>query len=117
MATHSLIGKLDPDGTIRAVYCHWDGHPVHQLPMLKNYDTDEAVHALLDLGELSSLGPTLETCCAYKRDRNDLDASPAWEFEDLDELQKEAKVRYAPYIYLFQGGGWSVVSGNFFQPD
>ena len=27
MATRSFIGKLNHDGSITVVYCHWDGYP------------------------------------------------------------------------------------------
>ena len=27
MATRSRIAKQNPDGTIKSVYCHWDGYP------------------------------------------------------------------------------------------
>jgi hypothetical protein len=33
MATRSAIGYALPSGKVRAVYCHWDGSPSHQLPI------------------------------------------------------------------------------------
>ena len=56
MSTRSAIGYTLPDGSIRAAYCHWDGGPEHQLPILKkHYPTTESVEALIRPGSMSSL--------------------------------------------------------------
>ena len=34
MATRSLIGLENQDGSINYVYCHYDGYPEYQLKML-----------------------------------------------------------------------------------
>lgn len=56
MATRSAIGYLRSDGSIRAVYCHWDGYPEHQLPILtEHYNNLRKVQALIRPGSMSSL--------------------------------------------------------------
>lgn len=56
MGTRSAIGYKLSDGSIRAVYCHWDGYPDHQLPILrKHYNTLDLVKALIKPGSMSSL--------------------------------------------------------------
>ena len=56
MATRSAIGYLQPSGSVRAVYCHWDGYPEHQLPILeKRYSSTRKVQALIRPGSMSSL--------------------------------------------------------------
>lgn len=56
MGTRSAIGYKQPDGSIRAAYCHWDGYPSHQLPILnEHYRTVEAVRKLVSPGSMSSL--------------------------------------------------------------
>ena len=56
MATRSGIGYKLPNGDIKACYCHWDGYPGHQLPILvKHYQTLEEVEALVAPGSMSSL--------------------------------------------------------------
>ena len=56
MGTRSAIGYLQPSGSVRAVYCHWDGYPSHQLPILnKRYNTLAKVKALIKPGSMSSL--------------------------------------------------------------
>ena len=57
MATRSRIGLVLDDGTVKSVYCHWDGYPEHHKPLLERYyDTPEKIEALLDLGDISVLG-------------------------------------------------------------
>ena len=57
MATRSTIGILNTDGSVTAVYCHWDGYPEHNGKILiENYTTEEKVRELIGLGSISSLG-------------------------------------------------------------
>jgi hypothetical protein len=82
MATRSLIGKLNSDGTVTCIYCHWDGYPSHNGVLLQEYwNTPYKVDQLLALGDLSSLGSEIgeqqdfngfrnrDWCMAYGRDR------------------------------------------------
>tara|TARA_R100001086_G_scaffold133667_2_gene69450 strand:+ start:187 stop:567 length:381 start_codon:yes stop_codon:yes gene_type:complete len=72
MATYSTIAIRNEDGTGRAVCCTHDGYPDNHAPLLLQcYTTPEQVNALLDLGELGSLGPTPESCDAFHRDQGD----------------------------------------------
>ena len=57
MATRSTIGILNSDGSVTAVYCHWDGYPEYNGKILsENYDTSDKVRELLAMGSISSLG-------------------------------------------------------------
>jgi hypothetical protein len=61
MATRSAIGYALPSGKVRAVYCHWNGNPSHQLPILEeHYNSVRKVQALIRPGSMSSLR-TIET--------------------------------------------------------
>lgn len=56
MGTRSYIGILNADNSVDYVYCHWDGYPFHQLPILmEHYNTAAAVRKLLSKGSMSSL--------------------------------------------------------------
>ena len=56
MGTRSAIGYELPSGRIKAVYCHWDGHPKHHLPILiGHYNTLDKAKALIKPGSMSSL--------------------------------------------------------------
>ena len=70
MATRSFIGKVQQDGSIHGIYCHYDGYPEGVGATLKeHYTTLGEVESLLALGDLSELHPTLEKTVAYHRDR------------------------------------------------
>ena len=48
MATRSKIAIEDQDGTVRSIYCHWDGYPSHHGPiLLEHYTTQEKVESLI----------------------------------------------------------------------
>lgn len=57
MATRSAIAIYNPkDQTYDAAYCHWDGYPSHQRPILESeYKTAKAVRTLIAPGSMSSL--------------------------------------------------------------
>ena len=55
MSTRSAIGYVMPSGRIKAVYCHWDGHPDTKEKELKKYKDKTAVVQLIKKGSMSSL--------------------------------------------------------------
>jgi len=62
MATRSTIALEFADGTIGQVYCHWDGYLAHNGKMLMEYYSNPFVlRDLIDLGDISSLRPTIGT--------------------------------------------------------
>lgn len=85
MATRSRIGIELEDGTVKSIYCHWDGYPEHNGKILNEYYLDRTkVLELIELGDISTLGtsvsatephdfdnPQTGVTVAYHRDRND----------------------------------------------
>jgi hypothetical protein len=56
MATRSAIGYFSPRGYVTAVYCHYNGSPEDQLPILKaKYKSKPKVQALIRPGSMSIL--------------------------------------------------------------
>jgi hypothetical protein len=119
MATRSYIGKQQSDGTIRSVYCHWDGYPDGVGKTLVKFYTDEQnVDALIDMGDISSLAPEIglrnsfdhrddNFCVFYTRDRGE-------ELQvDVHENFKEyLKSAYSvDYTYLFVDQKWKCFDG------
>jgi hypothetical protein len=98
MATRSTI-SIETSKGIRSVYCHYDGYLSHNGKLLKeNYNTEEKVNALIDLGDLSQLGESLESTVAYHRDRKEsLYINECSSLESLDGQD---------YNYLFRNGEW-----------
>jgi hypothetical protein len=71
MATRSAIGYALPSGMVRAVYCHWDGDPSIQLPVLeKHYNNVRKIQALIRPGSMSNLHTTQTWDSDYQRDAN-----------------------------------------------
>lgn len=66
MSTRSLIGKLEKDGTIKAVYCHYDGYISYNGRIIyENYKRRD-VNKLLKNGNMSSLSESPNDCDFYK---------------------------------------------------
>lgn len=108
MATRSFICKVNSDGSVEGVYCHWDGYPDHHLPLLEGkYTTHGDVDDLLALGDLSTLGETPGKCEAFHRDRGEELSAPA-RHGTLKEFIEYASRSGAAYVYTFSDGKWEV---------
>ncbi len=60
MATRSTIALEFADGTVGQVYCHWDGYLENNGQiLLNNYSDPFKLRELIDLGDVSSLGPNI----------------------------------------------------------
>lgn len=60
MATRGSIARKNEDGTITAIYSHWDNYPSHNGRILEEYyKVPQKLDTLLSLGDLSSLGPLI----------------------------------------------------------
>jgi len=60
MSTRSTIARVLKNGTVKQVYCHFDGYLDGVGATLKAHYTDtKKVDKLLKLGDLSTLGPEL----------------------------------------------------------
>ena len=139
MATRSAIGYRKLDGSVRAVYCHWDGYPEHQLPILKkHYNGIRKVQALIKPGSMSSLrtrttwedSPPIRDANGYTRDSegylmhvNDRDPQPLYHVERGDGRDAEAPITSdyprdewfhshdCEYLYIFERDKtWTVLS-------
>ena len=120
MGTRSHIGKKLQDGTIKYIYCHWDGYPEHNGAILKEHYTDEAkIDALLELGDLSSLGEEIgeqqdfdiisthndQWCLAYGRDRGKTNTQ-ANIVQTLEDMIGQ------DYHYVWDNGKWHCYGGD-----
>ena len=141
MATRSAIGYRKLDGSVRAVYCHWDGFPEHQLPILrKHYSGVRKVQALIKPGSMSSLrtrqvwehssviledGAPARDAEGFCRFENERDAQPLYHVERGDGRDAEAPITShyprnewfhshdCEYVYIFERDKtWTVFSQN-----
>lgn len=124
MATRSRIAIEDQDGTVRSIYCHWDGYPDHHGPiLLEHYQTQEKVESLIALGSISSLNKNVEIpegvthnfdnpadgiVVAYHRDRGEELSVKAH-----GNVKAFAESDIEQYGYVFTAAGeWLFIDGN-----
>jgi hypothetical protein len=68
MGTRSTIALEFADGTVEQVYCHWDGYLSNNGRILQeHYSNPFVLRDLIDLGDISSLKPTIGTQHAFSR--------------------------------------------------
>ena len=122
MATRSRIAIEQADGTVRSVYCHWDGYPKgNGKTLVEHYGDRAKVESLIALGDLSVLGERVEpagrhsfnlpedgTTVAYHRDRKEAYHEPR-----VDEsLQGFVDSDVEEFGYVFTAAGeWMMVDG------
>jgi hypothetical protein len=119
MATRGNIGIVNEDGSITAIYVHFDSYPEYVGKILLNHYTDvDWIHMLMDLGDLSVLGEKLYSteshtfdnlqkgvCVAYGRDRGEQNVDSV-KYKDLGQYEDMAADTLAEYQYLFEDSKW-----------
>lgn len=118
MSTRSTIGVLDLEqGTVRSIYCHFDGYPEWVGTILdQSYTSPEKINALIELGDLSSLGHEIgekhdfEThiegiCRAYGRDRGEVDVG-AQDHPSIYDWIRNREGAGCEFGYLWVGTTW-----------
>jgi hypothetical protein len=138
MGTRSTIALEFADGTVQQVYCHWDGYLDHNGRILQDHYSDPfKLRELIDLGDLSSLGPNIGfehpfsphaskedealyeaakeagACTFYARDRGETGVK-AKKFKDFEDYKKNHQ--YEEYEYILRACGdkavWFVADYN-----
>ena len=120
MGTRGAFGIENPDGTVSAVYCGHDSYPSHAGDiLLTHYNTEEKFRALLALGDMSSVGATLDTTEDYHRTAGEPydDVKPRI-FKDVsDYCANGFEVMDAAYLYLLSESTWFVSSRRGADPQ
>lgn len=102
MGTRSFI-IIEDNGEFRGVYCHWDGYlESNGASLLTYYTTAEQVNALIDGGDMSTLGCSPESC-EYHKDRGDKwkDVKPTVR-RNLASVMRMIEGSGCKYVYLFE---------------
>jgi hypothetical protein len=104
MATRSTIGIRQADGTIKAIYCHWDGYPAGVgVGLIENYNSKAQAEQLIALGGFSSLMETLEET---KAGAYGTESDSARTFIDATDWIRNFNSG-EEYFYLYiEGEGW-----------
>jgi hypothetical protein len=98
MGTRSTIALEFADGTVQAVYCHWDGYLSNNGKiLLKHYSDPFKLRDLIDLGGFSSLEGTVEATAekAYTQRGEDISIQ---KFKDIEDYY--ANVSGEEYDYI-----------------
>ena len=89
MGTRSTIALEFADGTVEQVYCHWDGYLEYNGKMLLEYYSNPFIlRDLIDLGDISSLKPTVGTKHAFSHFDTEMKQ------EDYDALYRDMTTFY-----------------------
>ena len=106
MSTNALIGKKNDDGTVDAIYLHYDGYPEQAGATLKaHYSSDADAGALVALGDCSTLGETVQCSQFYARDL----AEPPHKMRAQHLADGSAFLAAAfeyQHAYLWDGADW-----------
>ena len=106
MSTKSRIAYEEASGKIRSIYCHYDGYLRHNGQILFDYYNKDNIEELLDLGDLSVLDKSLDSCVAYGRDWGESDTE-ALESNSFKEYADWIGSDYVDFSYLLkQDGKW-----------
>jgi hypothetical protein len=110
MATRSTIGITQEDGTIKAIYCHWDGYPEGVGAGLATYYNSKAqAEELISLGGFSALHETLEET---KAGAYGGESDSARTFTGEEDWFKNFNAG-EEYFYLYtEGEGWRYSEGG-----
>jgi hypothetical protein len=106
MATRSNIAIENQDGSVSAIYCHFDGYIDGVGKILQeNYNTREKMEQLIALGDISLLGKTIEETVAYHRDRGE-DLKKPFQHKTVPlYFESEDGDGEIDYLYCFTLGG------------
>lgn len=106
MATRSIIGIKNENGSITTIYNHWDGYPSFVgLQLALNYRDPITVNTLMSFGDRSSLNgmPTVQDSYGETQNRK-VDAVT---YDSLDDLwNRRIANSDIEYFYIFQDSGW-----------
>ena len=123
MATRSTIAIQLEDGTVKQVYCHWDGYLDHNGKLLlENYTDPAKIEALINHGQISSLRKEIgekhdfderfdqtdhryNWTNFYGRDRGETDVGYNT-FKSLEDYTNNGQSE--EYDYIFRKGAWYV---------
>jgi len=114
MSTRSMIGIQNADGTVKTVYCHYDGYPEHNGKMLLNHYNDKKLtENLIKKGDFSFLAENISDV-EYYADRGDDDVEPVT-YKNVTEFSQNMEDSWCEYFYILDAAGkWYVSNGEMF---
>ena len=118
MATRSNIAVKMNDGTFKKIYCHFDGYVSHNgVMLLEHYNSQERAEALVALGNISYLRPSIECPSGHSFDYPVAGYTVAYG-RDRGEKKQEAQIIHKSntnclevdeeYLYVWIDDAWYV---------
>jgi hypothetical protein len=119
MATRSTIAVKQDDGSVKAIYCHYDGYPTGVGVMLTRfYGSAYEANQMIAMGNMSTIGASIgdkvdfntfqdfgKQCVFYGRDRKESDQE-ARVYGSVAEWVASIGEACENYGYIFQDGKW-----------
>jgi hypothetical protein len=118
MATRSLIGIKNKNGSIETIYNHWDGYPTYVGTVLSLFYDETATRKLLKFGNRSSLHAKPTKVDSYKaRGEENQERRTYISFEQFNQVDKSG----AEFVYLLEsnekdgyaGSSWVAYAVNY----
>jgi len=112
MGTRSYIGIEKANGTVDAVYCHFDGY-IEGVgrTLFANYTTFRKTEKLIKGGSMSSLGNTAEHTSYYNKSGSEEAENDVENYSKEELFQVFEKVGIE-YFYLYSNGVWYVAQNE-----
>lgn len=122
MSTRSFIGIKQADGSIKAMFKHWDGYPSYMTPFLDKYKSDELAEELVHFDAVECL-LSAEQKAEYQASYPDQypeekftklstgdylfygDGTPQI-YKDINDMWGDS---WAEYAYLWNGYKWETI--------
>jgi hypothetical protein len=102
MATRCYIGKALPNGNIQTVYCHFDGYLSYVGSiLLDHYNSKELVDQLIDGGDMSSLGETIDQTEYYIKRGEDIQSCKS---NEVVNWKSQLVDSWCEYYYIYNPG-------------
>lgn len=127
MATRSKIAIENADGTVTAIYCHWDGYPEgNGMILAEHYRHREKVQQLIDLGSISSLQEFVFPEGEHSFEKPEEDVTVAYHRDRGEDMMQEHYASVEDYLtsdveewgYLFTTEDkWIYVNGSYSPLD
>ena len=109
MGTRSMIGMVEADDSVSAIYCNFDGYLSHNGNLLDtHYDSDVKVAELLALGDLSTLGATPQE----PETRLLSGGTAATRYESIAAYREALGRNGDEFRYLWDGEAWFYIGSG-----
>jgi hypothetical protein len=106
MSTSARIAKREDDGTVRSVYCHFDGYPSYVGKLLRHHYTDsEIVDIVMNFGNFRALEEHVSDISFYITASSPMDER-AMRHASMGDFLEYGSKSASEYLYLFDQNRW-----------